>query len=576
MIIQKQKLGYFDKIWFLSLIGIIITIIYLYMDFTMIEFQVFDKISLFLYTVIPGGLVIMVNVLVIKSKQIKEIPQNSIVFLSMSFISWFSAEQIWNYNEQILGIDPFPSLADVFYIAAPFFMFVSLLIFLKPFRKQISKKSIFFASSIAILLLIPTIMITNESNHDDIIQVIVTIIYPVSDSLVLIPVIITIFFVIKKKTNPFWIMILIGVLMFITADTIFLFLQSTDSYTTHHPVDILWLLSYLIWFYSLWRSIHNSKHIFTNNEEISDYRRYETQKLTKHGVTIFLIAINITVVIVLLSITQLQSQNSDTGFLNYFTIILVTLLIIFSTIILLFNKTLYSNLENRTSELEHLSEEFVKSERLLAIGELSARLAHDLRNPLSVIKMSLELIKNTPSDSKISDSQTVTRIDMIDKSVDRIAHQVEDVLDYVRDSPLKLSNVLLSPLILNCIKKIKVPDDIQIKVFEKNIEIKCDSIKLEAVIINLILNAIQAIPKSGNIEIKIDEKNDNVVLEFIDSGDGITDEHMSKIFDPLFTTKQKGTGLGLAICKNIIEQHGGTIQVKINPTTFVVTFPNNI
>lgn len=572
---QKLKSKYFDKVWFLSLIGIVITIIYLYLDSSMIKFSVFDKISLFLYTVIPGGLVIMVTLLVIKSKQITEIPQNSIIFLAISFISWFTAEQIWNFYEQVLGVDPFPSLADVFYIAAPIFMFISLLIFLKPFGKQISKKSIFFASSISVLLLIPTILITIEFGNDNLFEVIIGIIYPVADSLVLVPVIVTILFVIKKKTNPFWIMILIGVLMFIAADTIFLFLESTDAYTTHHPVDVLWLLSYLIWFYSLWRSIHYSKYIFSNHEEISDYRRYETQNLTKYGVAIFLIVINITVLIILFSIQQLQSQNSDTSFLNYFSIILVMLLVIFSTVIILLNKTLYKNLEHRTSELEHLSKEFIKSERLLAIGELSARLAHDLRNPLSVIKMSVDSLKTTP-DSKISDSQIATRINMIDKSVDRISHQVNDVLDYVRYSPLTISTLSLRPLVLSCIEKIKIPDNIQIKVFEKNIEINCDPIKLEAVIINLIVNGIQAIPDAGNIEIKINEKNDNVILEFIDSGDGILGENVDKIFEPLFTTKQKGTGLGLAICKNIIEQHGGTIQVKINPTTFVVTLPINI
>jgi signal transduction histidine kinase len=240
------------------------------------------------------------------------------------------------------------------------------------------------------------------------------------------------------------------------------------------------------------------------------------------------------------------------------------------------NKTLYKNLEYKTIELEHLSEEFIKSERFSAIGELSARLAHDLRNPLSVIKMSVELIKNTLSESKILDSQIITRIDLIDKSVNRIAHQVDDVLDYVRYSPLKISSVSAHHILLNSIEKVKIPDDIQIIMPEKNVTFNCDPIKLEAVFINLIINAIQAIPDTGNIEIKINEKNDDVIFEFIDSGDALLDENVDKIFEPLFTTKQKGTGLGLAICKNVIEQHGGTIQVTLHPTTFTVTIPNKI
>ena len=77
----------------------------------------------------------------------------------------------------------------------------------------------------------------------------------------------------------------------------------------------------------------------------------------------------------------------------------------------------------------------------------------------------------------------------------------------------------------------------------------------------------------GTIEIKMSEKNNLAILKFIDSGDGISDENMSKIFEPLFTTKQKGTGLGLASCKNIIEQHHGEITVENNPTTFTITLP---
>jgi len=573
---QKQKSRYFDKIWVSSLLVITITIIYIYMDSSMIGFQLFDQISLFLFTVIPGSLVVMASWAVIKSEQIKDIPEKSVVFLSLSFISWFAAEQTWNFYEQVLDVDPFPSLADLFYVCAPIFMFISLMIFLKSYKKQISKKIIFFAISISALLLIPTIIIASESPNDQLLEIIITIIYPVSDSLVLIPVIITILFVIKKKTNPFWIMILIGILMFIAADTIFLFLESIDEYPPHHPVEVLWLLSYLIWFYSIWRSIHNSKHVFSNDEEISDYHQHETQKLTKYGVTMFLIIINITVVIVLFSMQQLQSTENNSDVLNYFSIILVMLLIIFSTVIILLNKILYQNLEYKTNKLETLSLEFIKSERLSAIGELSARLAHDLRNPLSVIKMSVDLLKNTPSDSKISDSQITTRLDLIDKSVDRIAHQVDDVLDYVRFSPLRISNVPIHQLILSSVEKVKIPDDIQVKVSEKNIELNCDPIKLEAVFINLIMNAIQAIPGTGTIEIKINEKNDSVILEFIDSGDNLSDEITDQIFEPLFTTKQKGTGLGLAICKNIVEQHGGTIQAKSHPTTFTIVLPYKI
>ena len=220
--------------------------------------------------------------------------------------------------------------------------------------------------------------------------------------------------------------------------------------------------------------------------------------------------------------------------------------------------------------------EILKSERLSAIGELSGRLVHDLRNPLSVMKMSVDLIKQNPSETKISDPNVINRLDLIEKSIDRIAHQVDEVLDFVRLSPLKLSSVSIRETVQNSISKINIPDNIQIDISDKDLEIKCDTVKLDAVFLNLLVNAIQAIPGGGKIEIKISQQTNLAVLDFIDSGEGVSDDNLEKIFEPLFTTKQKGTGLGLSSCKNIIEQHNGTISVKNNPSTFSVILPLNV
>lgn len=574
---QKQGFERFDKIWLSSFIITLFVITSLYMInyFSVIEFSIFDVIALLLYTIIPGSLVIIVLWAVIKSEQIKEIPKKSLIFLALSFVSWFAAEQTWNFYEQVLETDPFPSIADVFYISAPFFMFIALLIFLKPLKKQISKRNVFFSSLISVITLIPTVLITyNENSNSELIETVIGLIYPVSDALVLIPVIITILFLIRKRRNLFWLMILAGVLIFVIADTLFLFLTLTDGYTTHHLIDALWITSYVIWCFSLLRSIHNSKII--SDKETSNLRHRETQNLAKYGITVFLVVINVTVVSVLLSIRHLQSSEMEINFLNYFSIMLVMLLMIFSTGIFLLNKIVYKNLVKRTKELEHLSQAMIKTERLSAIGELSARLAHDLRNPLSVMKMSVELLKQMGTSSKKSDPLLNSRINLIDKSIDRMAHQIENVLDYVRKSPLKTSDVSIRKIILDSIEKIEIPKEIKIKMFEKDVQIQCDSIKLDAVFVNIIINSIQAISDEGEIDIKINEETDKIILEFVDSGEGILEDSLDNVFEPLFTTKQKGTGLGLASCKNIIEQHGGTISVSIDPTTFTIVLPRQI
>jgi len=82
--------------------------------------------------------------------------------------------------------------------------------------------------------------------------------------------------------------------------------------------------------------------------------------------------------------------------------------------------------------------------------------------------------------------------------------------------------------------------------------------------------------EGGKIEIKINEKDNMVILEFADSGKGISDNDLEKVFEPLFTTKQKGTGLGLASCRNIVDQHQGKISVKNNPTTFTIKLPKSL
>ncbi len=187
--------------------------------------------------------------------------------------------------------------------------------------------------------------------------------------------------------------------------------------------------------------------------------------------------------------------------------------------------------------------------------------------------MSVDMIKQSSPDLKISEESVTKRINLIEKSIDRISHQVDDVLGYVRHSPLQLSKVFVDEIIQNSIDKINVPDDVEIIVSENKIKINCDEDKLDAVFINLLVNSIQAMHEGGKIEILINEEDNMIILKFIDSGEGISDEDLDKVFEPLYTTKQKGTGLGLASCRNIIEQHQGEISITNNPTTFIIKLP---
>jgi len=223
------------------------------------------------------------------------------------------------------------------------------------------------------------------------------------------------------------------------------------------------------------------------------------------------------------------------------------------------------------SLLRKESQKLLKLEKFSAIGELSARLSHDLLNPLSVFSGVIEV-------AKLSKNNTLTDKQMtrIDNSISRMTHQIKDVMDFVRTSKLNIKKYSIMQILEDSIGRVLVPETVILEKPENDFEINCDIEKLEVVFANLISNAIDAIDSKGKIKIYLQNNENSVEINFEDSGPGIKTKPIHQIFEALVTTKQKGTGLGLASCKNIINLHGGTIYVKNNPTTFTITLPHNI
>jgi CHASE1-domain containing sensor protein len=239
----------------------------------------------------------------------------------------------------------------------------------------------------------------------------------------------------------------------------------------------------------------------------------------------------------------------------------------FSVSVLLFFIFYYIN------KNDQLHKEKIKTEKFIAIGELTARLAHDLRNPLTVINNSIELlkIKTTKNDEKISQY-----IQMIENAVLSMRTQIDDTLNYVRTKkPTLVSQSLLDIIRLSHANS-NCPKNVKITLPTNDVVIQCDKNQLLVVFNNLISNAIQVLGKNeGSITISLHDQNDHVVINIEDSGSGIPVKSLEKIFEPLFTTKSQGIGLGLVSCKNIVQQHNGTISVKNNPTTFSIKLPKS-
>lgn len=232
------------------------------------------------------------------------------------------------------------------------------------------------------------------------------------------------------------------------------------------------------------------------------------------------------------------------------------------------------------TKLWEMEQEIKKKEKLAAIGELSANIAHEIRNPLAALKSSIEMLK----EGKTSGLNAVRLMDIAINEMDRLNKIITDFLIYSSPGAMNFAEFSLLNLLNETLDLIEgtIPHESNIKIirnFDEDIIIKGDMARLTQVFWNLGLNALQALREDGLIEIGIKNSGAYVKISFKDNGVGIVKEDMEKIFFPFYTTKPKGTGLGLAMVYRIIEDHMGQISVQSDVgkgTTFFVILPIGI
>jgi len=214
----------------------------------------------------------------------------------------------------------------------------------------------------------------------------------------------------------------------------------------------------------------------------------------------------------------------------------------------------------------------------VALGQLSAGMAHEINNPLFVISGRLEMLKQEKFSPKIKDNLL-----LIESQADRIRKLVERILKFARKStpvlePINVNEALEQVLPLIQYNKLPAAKIEVRKEFEKNMaQIKGDLHQLQEVFLNILINAHQSMPGGGVIKIVTSNfENLYAQIQIIDSGVGIPPHSLKDIFMPFFSTKNEGTGLGLSICYNIIKSHNGTIEVEsqVNKgSTFTIKLP---
>ncbi len=331
---------------------------------------------------------------------------------------------------------------------------------------------------ISMVVLVPSIVITwNVGIEDNPIEIVIALAYPIVGSILIIPAVIAILFSVQGERNFFWLMIIIGIIVVFTADTIFLFLVINDSYQDGHPVDILWVTGYTIWAFMMYHILHNSRKVKLEESNVI-YKNYKIGKFQKFGVVGTLVLVNISIAIILISMNSFLDTKENT-ILSYFSWFLMIMVIVFSGVIISLNSKLNKTLQARTTRLEKISEDLIKAEHFSAIGELSAKISHDIRNPLSIIKVAADMI--SMKTKKIESVEIDDHINMINKSISRIVHQVDDVLGFLRTKQKDLENNTLENIVDDSLKGIIIPEEIIIIKDLKGIKFVSDYFQIQSV-----------------------------------------------------------------------------------------------
>lgn len=229
------------------------------------------------------------------------------------------------------------------------------------------------------------------------------------------------------------------------------------------------------------------------------------------------------------------------------------------------------------TEKERLEDQLRQSEHLIALGRLATGVAHELRNPIGIIKTLVELMKQ----EYFQVSGIEEFAGAIEEQVKRQEVEIQELLDFGRPTKVSMKKCSVNDLIKGVLsfsaamlRKQSIAVELQLD--SKLSKILADAEKLKQVFVNIIVNAAEAMSTGGKLEIITKETNNMVTVCFSDTGEGIPAEETSRIFDPFYTTKRTGTGLGLSISYQNIQLHGGTIEVDSDlgkGATFIINLP---
>jgi signal transduction histidine kinase len=236
---------------------------------------------------------------------------------------------------------------------------------------------------------------------------------------------------------------------------------------------------------------------------------------------------------------------------------------------------LAQDLNRMARSLRTSQEELVRKEKLATLGSVAAGIAHEIRNPLTSMKMAAEML----SSGELSDSDREA-LGMLLDEIERLRLTTGGLLDYARPAAPETGKADVGKAISAVVTLMRRQlshhkIETALEVPDSPVFAGMDQNRLKQVILNLILNACDAMPQGGSLSIRLSPHNDRIELAVTDSGQGIPEGELDRVFEPFYSTRAAGCGLGLAISKRFIEEAGGSIAVQSSQegTTFTVTLP---
>ena len=236
---------------------------------------------------------------------------------------------------------------------------------------------------------------------------------------------------------------------------------------------------------------------------------------------------------------------------------------------------LETQVRERTRELEEAQEQLLRRERLAALGEVAGSVAHEIRNPLGVIKNSVYFLRLT---QKGVDDKGREHLGLIESEIDRSDRIITELLDFARSPTLETRRFALQEALDRALAGLEVPDAVTLErqLGEAPLTVEADPGQIERILSNLLANAVQAMPEGGELRIECRRRGGEAVAEIADTGVGIEEERLAKIFEPLYTSKAYGIGLGLALSQRYAQLNQGRIECASRPgrgTTFRLVLP---